>query len=143
MKIIYAKGYQLPAYKLILDNSTVQFLDKTILALEPLGRYDPETYLRLATPPGSYNEILGRIVTSAETQMTGFEIGNNQSGSGRMIWEAITPIYQRVKDMPEVYFSKQFLERYLKETPRFDLMVEARHRDLLTETLASINPERR
>jgi|SRR3989344_8117207 len=143
MKTVYVAGYQLPAYKLILDNSTVRFLDKAILVLEPLSRYDPETYFRLAAPTGSYNEVLGRIVIDADSQMTGFEIGNNQSGSGRMIWEAITPIYQRVKDMPEVYFSKQFLEKHLKEAPRLDLIVMEQHKNLLTEATSTMNPERR
>ena len=143
MKTVYVKGYQLAPYRLVLDNSTVNFLDKAIVILDQLDRFEPETYFILGKPRDGYNEVLGRIIINHECRGSGFEIGNNQSGSGRMIWEAITPIYQRVKDMPEVYFSKQFLDEYSKEATRLNLMVTEQHKSLLTEALSAISPERR
>ena len=45
MKTVYVKGYQLAPYRLVLDNSTVNFLDKAIVILDQLDRLKPKHIL--------------------------------------------------------------------------------------------------
>ena len=48
MKVVYTAGYQARPKRLVLQDEDVQQIDFAISALEPLARFDAETFLVLS-----------------------------------------------------------------------------------------------
>ena len=154
MKVVYTAGYQARPKRLVLQDADVQQIDFAISALEPLARFDTETFLVLskkARGSGIDNKILGRIATDEERQEIGITIGLNISGKG-MLFEPITPFYLRAQAMPSVYFSRQFLSPLLtpegtlslteeKIKTTFSLVDESDRLEFLNSVVREINAE--